>query len=343
MLPRRCAPTEGAKIPRRHTDPTYRVSDVNQSSISHLSFEQCALCAKSSNLQASHIIPAFVFDWLRETSATGHFRLSENPNLRVQDGLKPRMLCWDCEQLFASWEKTFAERCFVPINCASVPSITYGPWMLKFATSISWRVLRSFVAAGYLSEFPSAARTQADLALDAWTRFLLGERPHPGRHEQHMILADVIDGSSISDLPPNINRYLARAIEPYVAYNENSVISYAKMGRFVLFGFVDVKYPRRWKGTRLHVRHGRFGQCDIELPSDAGDFIFERARLVARSFSRLSDRQHERIRKSYERDLDHAAQSETFRAMHHDILMFGDSAFAPAERTPSGSTMKDTD
>ena len=125
--------------------------------------------------------------------------------------------------------------------------------MLKFATSVSWRVLRSFVAAGYLSEFPSAARTQADLALDAWTRFLLGERPHPGRHEQHMILADVIDGSSISDLPPNINRYLARAIEPYVAYNENSVISYAKMGRFVLFGFVDVDLSRYRSGLSTHL------------------------------------------------------------------------------------------
>ena len=121
------------------------------------------------------------------------------------------------------------------------------------------------------------------------------------------------------------------------------MISYAKMGRFVLFGFVDVKYPRRWKGTRLHVRHGRFGQCDLEFSSDAGDFIFERARLLARSFSRLSDRQHERIRKSYERDLDRAAQSETFRAMHHDVLMFGDSAFAPAERTPPASTKKDTE
>ena len=211
MLPRRSAPTEGAKIPRRHTDPTHREPEANQSSISQLTFEQCALCAKSSNLQASHIIPAFVFDWFRETSATGHFRLSENPNLRVQDGLKPRMLCWDCEQLFASWEKTFAERCFVPINGASVPSIAYGPWMLKFATSVSWRVLRSFEAAGCLSEFPSAARTQADLALDAWARFLLGERPHPGRHEQHMILADVIDGSSIPDLPPNINRSPSRS------------------------------------------------------------------------------------------------------------------------------------
>ena len=134
--------------------PTHRMPEVNQSSISQLDFKTCALCAKSSNLQASHIIPGFVFDWLRETSATGHFRLSENPNLRVQDGLKPRMLCWDCEQLFASWEKTFAERCFVPINGASEPSITYGPWMLKFATSVSWRVLRSFEAAGCLSEIP---------------------------------------------------------------------------------------------------------------------------------------------------------------------------------------------
>ena len=152
-----------------------------------------------------------------------------------------------------------------------------------------------------------------------------------------MILADMIDSSSIPDLPSNMNRYLTRAIEPYVAYSEHTVISYAKMGRFILFGFVDVKHPRRWKGTKLHVRDGRFGQGDIELPSDAGHFIVERARVLAHKTAQLSERQHQRIRKSYECDLDRAAQSETFRAMHHDVRMFGDSAFAPARDLPPNS------
>lgn len=102
-----------------------------------MKFDRCALCAESSDLQQSHIIPKFVFKWLRETSATHHFRFSQKPNLRVQDGLKPRMLCQKCEQLFSSWENEFSKNCFVPLNSGNNRKISYGPWMLKFATSVS--------------------------------------------------------------------------------------------------------------------------------------------------------------------------------------------------------------
>lgn len=312
--------------------------NISQLNISQLAPDQCALCAKFSNLQASHIIPGFVFDWLRETSATGHFRFSQSPNRRVQDGLKPRMLCWDCEQRFSSWEAKFAEKCFVPINNGRVRNISYGPWMLKFATSVSWRVLRVFADTGGLSGFPDHILTQVDDALQEWARFLLGHQPDPGSHEQHMFLAGVVEGGSVANAPPNISRYLSRAIEFYVAHTEDSAISYAKMGRFVLFGFVAMPYPRRWKGTRLKVQQGRFGQHDIELPSNVGDFIFQRARLAAKNYSQISKRQQTKIRRSYERNPGRASRSATLRAMHHDVLMFGMDAFQATQPTILDST-----
>ena len=298
-----------------------------QADINRLVFDRCALCDWSSDLQASHIIPSFVFDWLRSTSATGPFRFAQSPNLRVQDGLKPRMLCKDCEQLFASWEKTFSEECFVPLNDGAIRNLSYGPWMLKFATSVSWRVLRVFVAIDGLAGFPDHIKVEVNGALEEWSQFLLGTKPNPGPHEQHMFVVDIIDHSSIADLPPNINRYLSRTIDSDVAFARGDALSYAKMGRFILFGFVSMKYPRRWRETKLHIRHGQFGQQDIELPSDVGEFIFGRARLAAERYSQISDRQQARIRKSYEKNLDHAARSETLRAMHHDVSMFGRRAF----------------
>ena len=313
---------------------------MSQPNISQPIFEQCALCAGSSDLQASHIIPGFVFDWLRETSATGHFRFSQSPNRRVQDGLKPRMLCRDCEQLFSSWEKKFSEECFVSINSGRARNVTYGPWMLKFATSVSWRVLRVFAANGGLSGFPKHVEIQINDALHEWAQFLLGHQPDPGPHEQHMFLADVVEGSSISNMPPNISRYLARAIDIEVTHTQDSAISYAKMGKFVLFGFVGMKYPRRWKGTKLHVQQGRFGERDIELPSDVRVFIFNRARLAAAQYSQISEQQQTKIRRSYERDLDRAARSETLRAMHHDVLMFGSGAFEATQPTIRDNTKK---
>ncbi len=298
-----------------------------QADINRLVFERCTLCGGSSDLQASHIIPGFVFDWLRNTSATGHFRFAESPNLRVQDGLKPRMLCKDCEQLFASWEKAFSEECFVPLNEGAISSLSYGPWMLKFATSVSWRVLRVFVAIDGLAGFPDNIKVEVNRALEEWSQFLLGTKSNPGSHEQHMFVVDTIEHSSIADLPPNINRYFSRAIDSVIDLVQDGTVSYVKMGRFVLFGFVSMKYPRRWRGTKLHVRRGQFGQQDIELPSDVGEFIVGRAELAADRYSQISDRQQARIRKSYEQNPDHAAKSETLRAMHQDVSMFGMRSF----------------
>ena len=182
-------------------------------------------------------------------------------------------------------------------------------------------------ASGDLSGFPDHILTKVNVTLQEWARFLLGHQPNPGSHEQHMLVVDVVKGTSTNNVPPNISRYLARTIDLDVAHTQDSAISYAKMGRFVLFGFVEIKHPRRWKGTRLHVQRGRFGQHDIELPSYIGDYLFARARFTAEKSSKISERQQAKIRRSYERDLDRAVRSETLRAMHHDVLMFGTDAF----------------
>ena len=101
-----------------------------------------------------------------------------------------------------------------------------------------------------------------------------------------------------------------------------------------------MKYPRRWKGTKLHVQQGRFGEHDIELPSDVRDFIFKCARLAGGYYSQISEWQQTKIRRSYERDLDRAARSETLRAMHHDVLMFGTDAFRATQSAIQDSTKK---
>ena len=210
-------------------------------------------------LQESHIIPSLFSIGCGILPQPGHFRSSQIPDLRVQDGLKPRMLCKRCEQLFSTWEKAFAEKCFVPLNSGNVRDVRYGPWMLKFATSVSWRVLRLFAANDGLAGFPEHIHDRGRRYPSRMVPILLGDRPHPGRHEQHMFVADVIERTSVANTPPNISRYLARAIDPYVAHTQDSAITYAKMGKFILFGFIAMEHPRRWKGTKLRVRHGLFG------------------------------------------------------------------------------------
>lgn len=72
----------------------------------------CALCSQSKQLEASHIIPEFVGKWLKHGSPNGYLREPSNPNVRRQDLPTVRLLCHECEQRFATWERLFAERIF---------------------------------------------------------------------------------------------------------------------------------------------------------------------------------------------------------------------------------------
>lgn len=53
--------------------------------------QECRLCGQSKPLQVSHIIPRFIVEWFKETSATPYIRTGDEPNRRVQDGPKLRL------------------------------------------------------------------------------------------------------------------------------------------------------------------------------------------------------------------------------------------------------------
>ena len=75
---------------------------------------KCRLCQQDKNLRESHIIPAFVYRWIKETSATGFLRFVKNVNLRVQDGVKVKLLCDDCEGILNVFETKFSHEIFYP-------------------------------------------------------------------------------------------------------------------------------------------------------------------------------------------------------------------------------------
>lgn len=295
---------------------------------------RCALCDSDSPLCESHIIPQFVFDWMKETSATGHIRFAENPNRRVQDGWKPRLLCSECEQRFSRWEKAFSERIFTPLNTLAEKdrvALPYGPWMEKFAVSISWRVLTVYRLMGGLNEFPNEMVVAADQAQRWWKEFLLDERPNPGSFEQHMLPVNIIADTTVPDLPPNFNRYLLRAVDIYVAHGSKICIVYAKMGKIVLFGFIAMPTAKKWEGTKLRIRGGTFGSDKYVLHDSVLDFLMEQARKMSRAWDRISEQQEGKINSSFEENRDRAANSEMFHAMRQDVALFGRAAFSDSD------------
>jgi len=286
----------------------------------------CTLCCSDGPLIESHIIPAFVFRWLKDTSATGYMRFSGTPNRRAQDGLKLPWCCADCEGLFSKWEAPFAKQVFVPLNEDENAEAKYGDWILKFCVSLSWRVLTYMGEVGGLDGFSEKQQQEAVEAEGRWAEFLLGQVPHPGRFEQHLLPLTAIASTTVTNLPSNINRYYLRGTELHVASGDRTAVTYAKFGRFALFGIIQPS-EAKYVGTKIHVREGTVGGVrSYELPHFVLEYMNDRAARSGEISEEISETQHEKIERAAMSDVDRVRRSGTLAAMQHDARMFGPDA-----------------
>jgi hypothetical protein len=280
-------------------------------------------------LQESHILPGFVFRWLKGTSATGYLRFGKQPNLRVQDGLKLHLLCRDCEGRFNHWETQFANKIFHPMTQGTVARVSYGPWLLLFCASVSWRVLVYHIDGEHLENVPAALLPSVERAEVIWREFLLGHRPRPERHEHHILPlpSGAIESYTHTEMPTNINRYLFRTPDMSFASNDRDAFTYSKLGPFIIVGFIAMPRPKQWVGTKVNVQGGTLGPRRYTMPKEIGDFIFGRADNAATLQERISEKQTAKIAETYKANLDRAAQSDSMRVMHQDVKLFGSRVF----------------
>jgi hypothetical protein len=132
-------------------------------------------------------------------------------------------------------------------------------------------------------------------------------------------------------VPPNMNRFLVRGTHINLAISEDlPAFMFTKMGRMSLFGFIEIKKPRRWSGTKIHVRDGYIGG-NIVVPSELFDYLVERATIERNKMQNLSPKQKELIADTLRRNSERAAASETYKAIKDDLRLFGDGAFATDE------------
>lgn len=290
--------------------------------------QNCRLCKREADLEESHIVPSFVTKWLKETSATGFMRFGQSPNRRVQDGYKRRWLCRDCEGRLNAWETKFATLIFHPFNEDGGVSVRYADWLIKFCTSISWRVLLMMKEDALLSNFSDRQHRAVEAALQMWADFILERVPHPGRFEQHFLPFDTIENPAQHGMPANINRYLLRTIDLDAVRSSATAFVLCKMGKFFVLGFVDVPNPKQWVGTKVHVRDGSIGPSSYTLPAQFGEYIKGKANRYAIVQHSISDTQRKKIDATLWKDIDRVASSGSFSAMKHDVESFGRDAFS---------------
>jgi hypothetical protein len=259
-------------------------------------------------------------------------RFSENPGKRVQDGLKKRWLCGECEATLAKDERDFANKLFFPWVRDKTYRIPYDAWLLRFCVSISWRVLRDALDRGPIGHFSAGQRAHAEHAADVWREFLLGLRPHPGRFEQHIVPFDAIDEADAAGLPKNFNRFMMRAIMMDVIGSESTAMTFAKLGRFCIFGLIDKGgYP--WIGSKVHVNHGVLSPTKYVLPLSLLDYFKQKAASHAEAAASIPEHQQDRIEAEVLANVDRLIASDQFEAMMHDRRVFGHSAIIRKQRS----------
>lgn len=294
----------------------------------------CLLCRQQARILQSHVLPSFVFKSMKNRSATGHIRYSDNPNKRVQDGVKRDWLCSKCEALFSGWEREFANRVFHPWLNGSLKT-RYDDWMLKFCVSVSWRVLNHCHGLNPATRY---TEEQKALLIDAeltWRKFLLGELPHPGKFRQQFVIFDVIEDTTVRDLPTNINRFMTGAIAMDIVGSGRSLFAWSKLGRFQIFGTIQ-EGPDKFEGTQVHVREGVLKPRQFVLPAGLLDLYREKAAHAQNAMASISDQQFAKIDDAVMSDIDRMIASDNFAAMRADAEMFGEGVIVRSRGSSDG-------
>jgi hypothetical protein len=100
-------------------------------------------------------------------------------------------------------------------------------------------------------------------------------------------------------MPPNINRYLLRSVDIDAVCSQSEAFVYVKLPHVLLVGFIHIKHPREWQGTKVHVKHGTLGSPNYVLPKEVGDYIMGQAWRWKNLQESISEAQNKKIEESF--------------------------------------------
>lgn len=269
---------------RRADDPALYHKDVPIEAT-----DVCPLCSEPALVCQSHVIPKFVFDWLKTRGRS--IRSFGQPNIPLQDGPKRRMLCQGCETRLSTWERPVASQIFYPLHRGSASSFQYGQWFLKFAVSLSFRVLEYFQ--GWVRAPESEATRIASCVRDAqasWAAFLTRDGTLLGPYEHHCVVLP----SQFPDSPEGrmLRHFFVGTVDfqPATATPDSSIVVVTKMGRLCIIGTIVRPRKQLWENTRIAANGGTIAP-PFQTPTWFLDYLRDRFNAVRSGTQHLSARQ----------------------------------------------------
>lgn len=256
--------------------------------------EKCKLCHKEKELQESHIIPKFVYKWMKQTG-TGRLRQGLNINKPIQDGIKEFLLCRDCEQKFSKREDWFKKNVFSRFIDKGVTTFYPSDNLKYFAVSLLWRVLVYFKDDGNNYKF----KEKLDEAEIEWRKYLY-ENVDLKKYDSIHLMCNP-DDIEIPNAPKNIYSYLLRNVDIEIAESEEKCFIYAKFARFIFIGVIEGLENSSFIET--DISHSINTNIQSINDSDVGGFIINRAKN-SKSFEDLSKEQQEKNNQYFENRID---------------------------------------
>lgn len=277
--------------------------------------EPCALCGSTAGRQLSHLVPKFVFQHASTRSPTGYLRTTLNPNRRSQDGPKEYLLCRECEQRFAKWERPFSQL-FKRQHAAPGKTFDYSSEQALCALSIVWRVLahqRSHPELNHLTFGSDYTRT--DEAFQVWAAVLRGERGHPSEFRLNWLWFDYVTNG-----PDSINSYIFHACDFDVWASEQRSFSVAHLPGVFLIGTLERTSRGSFRGFDVSFKGGRYHGFGTKLaPTWLQRYIEQKMAARRAAIAELSPTQRNKILEAAMADPEKALNSPLFKAISYDL------------------------
>jgi len=283
----------------------------------------CKLCGIEDDLKESHIVPKSIYKWIKNTSATSFLRAGKNPNLRIQDGIKIRLLCGDCEQRFSSYEKYFIENIFKPINevepTEQTPvSFDYNDKLFYFINSIWWRIIH------YNSSNNELIKSKYwDVIQDCekeLKRFLLTFEYPINCDKIYINLLGYVEHA-----PPeykNVNYFFMRSVDPFIMFDDSACFFSLRIPSFWFFGNIVGLDDEKLNVLKLNPSGDTFkvSQGYILNEYNISSFIGARLKGYQDKFNEISKNQIDKITTDALKNREKLRESKSYVASQFDIL-----------------------
>jgi len=193
----------------------------------------CELYKTYSELKESHIYPKFVINYTKKTGSK-FLRKLEEPNKRMQDGIKLHLLSKKAEQKFSLREKWFAENIFVPYLKGQT-ELKYTEELFFFTISFLWRIIvlelktsKNLKTTWYYDQI---IKTEKE-----WRLFLSKGIFPKNYNKTYLFFTDRIKENN-SGLK-GVDFYLTRVMDATIVSNksENFLAIYGKFNKFIFWG-----------------------------------------------------------------------------------------------------------